>query len=410
MANTLLTRLEITRKAIRLFINSNAFVKNIDRQYDNQFAVTGAKIGSTLKVRLPNDYTVTDGPGLSLQDTAEQQTTLTVATQRHVDTGFTTAEMALSLDDYAERITKPKMNNLGGNVAKTVIQAISASAANARANFSGTAIISPNAQTFVEAGAVLDDNSAPMMGTKGDRKVVNDPWTDARTSTSLQGLFNPQQQIGEQYAYGGMKQALGFSWMRDQTVVKHTAGSFTAAAVSGANQTGNSITTGAQTGNLNVGDIITITGVNAVNRVTKQSTGMLRQFVVTTATVGGVSTSIQIYPALIPPNSVSGAEVQYQTVTASPADTAPILLYTAPSVTYRKSLAYAPEAITMVTADLYMPTKGVIDSARAQFDGISMRSISAYLPGSDQAINRDDVLFGYLAIRGEWMVGVYDAL
>lgn len=408
MANTLLTRLEITRKAIRLFINSNAFIKNIDRQYDNQFTVAGAKIGSTLKVRLPNDYTVTDGPGLSLQDTAEQQTTLTVATQRHVDTGFTTAEMALSLDDYAERITKPKMNNLGGNVAKTVITAISQSAANMRANFSGTTIISPNAQTFVEAGAVLDDNSAPMMGTKGDRKIVNDPWTDARTSTSLQGLFNPQQQIGEQYAYGGMKQALGFSWMRDQTVVKHTAGSFTAAAVSGANQTGNSITTGAQTGNLNVGDIITISGVNAVNRVTKQSTGMLRQFVVTTATVGGTSTSISIYPALIPPNG--GLDVQYQTVTASPADTAPISLYTAPSVTYRKSLAYAPEAITMVTADLYMPTRGVIDSARAQFDGISMRSISAYLPGSDQAINRDDVLFGYLAIRGEWICAVPDAL
>lgn len=408
MANTLLTRLEITRKAIRLFINSNAFVKSIDKQYDNQFAVTGAKIGSTLKIRLPNDYTVTDGPGLSLQDTAEQQTTLTVATQRHVDTGFTTAEMALSLDDYAERITKPKMNNLGGNVAKTVIQSIAASAANARANFSGTTIITPNAQTFVEAGAILDDNSAPMMGTRGDRKIVNDPWTDARTSTSLQGLFNPSASISEQYATGSMKQALGFSWMRDQTVVKHTSGSFTAAAVSGANQTGTSITTGAQTGNLVVGDIITITGVNAVNRVTKQSTGMLRQFVVTAATTGGVSTSISIYPALIPPSG--GNEVQYQTVTASPADTAPISLYTAPSTTYRKSLAYAPEAITMVTADLYMPTKGVIDSARAQFDGISMRSISAYLPGSDQAINRDDVLFGFLAIRGEWLVGVYDAI
>lgn len=408
MANTLLTRLEITRKAIRLFINSNAFIKSIDKQYDSQFAVTGAKIGSTLRVRLPNDYTVTDGPGLSLQDTAEQQTTLTVATQRHVDTGFTTAEMALSLDDYAERITKPKMNNLGGNVAKTVITAISQTAANMRANFSGASIISPNAQTFVEAGAVLDDNSAPLMGTKGDRKIVNDPWTDARTSTSLQGLFNPATRISEQYEYGGMKNALGFSWMRDQTVVKHTAGSFTAAAVSGADQTGNSITTGAQTGNLAVGDIITIAGVNAVNRVTKQSTGMLRQFVVTTATVGGISTSISIYPALIPPNSVTGTEQQYQTVTASPADAAAISLYTAPDVTYRKSLAYAPEAITMVTADLYMPTKGVIDSARAQFDGISMRSISAYLPGSDQAINRDDVLFGQLAIRPEWICAIPD--
>lgn len=408
MANTLLTRLEITRKAIRLFINANAFMKSMPRQYDNQFAQTGAKIGATLKVRLPNDYTVTDGPGLSLQDTAEQQTTLTVATQRHVDTGFTTAEMALSLDDYAERITAPKMNNLGGNVAKTIMLGLGETAANARANFSGTTIISPNAQTFVEAGAILDDNSAPMMGTKGDRKIVNDPWTDARTSTTLGGLFNPQQQISEQYQYGGMKQALGFSWMRDQTVIKHTAGTFTAGTVNGANQTGTTLVTNAITGTLKQGDIITIAGVNAVNFVTKQSTGMSRQFVVTADAASG-ATSLSIFPAIIPPGA-GGADQQYQTVTASPADTAAISLYTAASAVYRKSLAYAPEALTMVTADLYMPTKGVIDSARAQFDGISMRSISAYLPGSDQAINRDDVLFGYLAIRPQWVVGVYDQI
>lgn len=408
MANTLLTRLEITRKAIRLFINSNAFIKNIDRQYDGQFAVTGAKIGATLKVRLPNDYTVTDGPGLSLQDTAEQQTTLTVATQRHVDTGFTTAEMALSLDDYAERITKPKMNNLGGNVAKTVMLAIGETAANAQANFNGTTIISPNAQTFVQAGAVLDDNSAPMMGTMGDRKIVNDPWTDARTSTTLQGLFNPVARISEQYEYGSMKQALGFSWMRDQTVIKHTAGTFTAGTVNGAGQSGTTLTTNAITGTLNQGDVITIAGVTAVNRVTKQSTGMSRQFVVTANALSG-ATSLSIYPAIVAQGN-GGVDSQYQTVVSAPADAAAISLYTAASATYRKSLAYAPEAITMVTADLYMPTKGVIDSARAQFDGISMRSISAYLPGSDQAINRDDVLFGYLAIRPEWIVGVYDAI
>jgi hypothetical protein len=408
MANTLLTRLEITRKAIRLFTNSNAFIKNIDKQYDNQFAQVGAKIGATLKVRLPNDYTVTDGPGLSLQDTAEQQTTLTVATQRHVDTGFTTAEMALSLDDYAERITKPKMNNLGGNVAKTVMLAIGETAANINANFSGTTIINPTANTFVTAGAILDDNSAPMMGTMGDRKIINDPWTDARTSTSLAGLFNPVARISEQYEYGSVKQALGFSWMRDQTVIKHTAGTFTAGTVNGAGQSGTTLVTNAITGTLVAGDIITIAGVVAVNRVTKQSTGTSRQFVVT-SNVLTAATSIPIYPAIVA-QGVGGVDQQYQTVVSAPADTAAISLYTAASAVYRKSLAYAPEAITMVTADLYMPTKGVIDSARAQFDGISMRSISAYLPGSDQAINRDDVLFGYLAIRPEWLVVVADAI
>jgi hypothetical protein len=120
-----------------------------------------------------------------------------------------------------------------------------------------------------------------MMGTMGDRKIVNDPWTDARTSTSLAGLFNPVSRISEQYEYGSVKQALGFSWMRDQTVIKHTAGTFTAGTVNGGGQSGSSLVTNAITGTLNQGDIITIANVIAVNRVTKQSTGMSRQFVVT---------------------------------------------------------------------------------------------------------------------------------
>ncbi|MDB5584893.1 MAG: hypothetical protein JWR80_10069 [Bradyrhizobium sp.] len=407
MANALLTRLEITRKATRLFTNSNMFIKNIDRQYDNQFAVEGAKIGATLKVRLPNDYVVTDGPGLSVQDTAEQQTTLTVATQRHIDTGFTTAERALSLDDFAERILKPKLNTLAGNVAQTVMTSIGEAACNARANFNGAAIISPTQQQFLEAGAILDDNGAPMMGTKGDRKVVNDPWTDARTASSLTGLFNPSGPISEQYATGTMKQALGFSWMRDQTVIKHLSGTFTAGTVNGAGQSGTTLVTNAITGTLKQGDVITIAGVNAVNYTTKVSTGMARQFVVT-ANVLTAAVSIPIFPAIIAQNA--GADVQYQTVVSAPADGAAITLFTQPNVTYRKSLAYAPEAVTLVTADLYMPTKGVIEFARAQHDGISLRSLAVYVAGTDQAVDRLDVLFGWLAIRPQWMVGVYDVI
>jgi hypothetical protein len=408
MPNTLLTRLEITRKSTRLFKNSNAFIQNIDTQYDNQFAVEGAKIGATLRIRLPNDYTVTDGPAASVQDTGEVQTTLAVATQRHVDTGFSSAEKALSLDDYGERILSPKMNNLAGNVAKTVMLGIGESISNFRSNVDGASnIISPTQLQFLEAGAILDDNSAPLMGTRGDRKVVNDPWTDARVASSLAGLFNPSAPISQQYETGTMKQALGFSFMRDQTVIKHTAGTFTAGTVNGAGQSGASLVTNAITGTLVLGDVITVAGVNGVNRVTKQTTGMLKQFVVTNNVLNG-AVSVPIYPSLVP--QVGGNDVQYQTVVASPANGAAISLATKPSEVYRKSLAYAPEAITMVTADLYMPTKGVIESARSQYDGIALRSVAAYQIGTDQAIDRTDCLFGFLAIRGEWGCVVADKI
>ncbi len=409
MGNSLLTINMITREAIRLFTNSNLFIQNIDRQYDASFAREGAKIGSSLRIRLPNDYVVTDGPAASVQDTSEQNTTLTVATQRHVDTGFTTAERTLSLDDFSERVLKPKVNVLAGNVARTVMENIGETPCNFRANLDGGGnIISPTKTQFLEAGAILDDNSAPMMGTKGDRKVINDPWTDARLVDSLAGQFNPQASISRQYEYGIMKQALGFSFFRDQTVIKHTAGTFSAGAVAGAGQTGNLLVTNNITGTLRAGDVITIQGVIAVNRVTKQTTGTLRQFVVTSNVLSGAN-QIPIYPAIV--GQVGGSDVQYQTVVASPADTAPISLATKPSAVYRKSIAYAPEAVTMVTADLWMPPKnGVIEAARHAFDGVSMRHIAAYQIGTDQAIDRLDVLFGQLSIRPEWMVTVADAL
>lgn len=409
MANQLLTINMITREAIRLFTNSNLFIQNVDRQYDDQYAIEGAKIGSALRIRLPNDYVVTDGPGASVQDTNEQNTTLTLATQRHVDTGFTTAQRTLELDDFSQRVLAPKVNVLAGNVARTVMTSIGEAICNYRANVDGGGnIISPTKTQFLEAGAILDDNSAPLMGTMGDRKVVNDPWTDARLVDSLAGQFNPSARISQQYATGTMKQALGFSFFRDQTVIKHTSGSFTNGAVAGANQTGTTLLTSAITGTLLIGDVITIQGVTAVNRVTKQSTGTLRQFVITANAQNG-ATQLSIYPAIVP--QAGGQDVQYQTVVSSPGDTAPISLASKPSEIYRKSIAYAPEAITMVTADLWMPPKnGVIEAARHAMDGVSMRHVAAYQIGTDQAVDRLDVLFGQLSIRPEWGVVVADKL
>lgn len=408
MANSLLTINMITREAIRLFINTNAFIQNIDRQYDDQFAVTGAKIGTSLRIRLPNDYIVTTGPGLSLQDTTEQQTTLTLATQQHVDVAFTTAERTLSLDDYSQRVLKPKVNALCGKVASTIMNSLGEAPSNITYRADGANVIqSPTSEQYLIAGAILDDNSAPMLGTRGDRKVVNDPWTDARIVNSLSGLLNPSGPVSEQYMYGAMKNGLGFSWFRDQTVIKHTAGTYDSlATVNGANQTGTQLTVGAITGTIKQGDILTI-GVNGVNRVTKQTTGMLKQFVAT-ADVANAGVTINLYPAIVP--AVGGSDVQYQTVTASPANGDAVLLVTNASATYRKSICYAPEAITMVTADLYMPTKGVIESARHQMDGVSMRSLSAYLPGTDQVADRLDVLYGSLAVRPEWMCVVADKI
>lgn len=410
--NSLLTIDMITREAVRLFKNSNLFIMNMDTQYDPAFAIDGAKIGSTLRIRLPNDYVVTQGPAMSLQNTTEQFTTLTVSTQSNVAVPFTTAERTMSIDDYSEIIMAPMINNLAGSVAATVMLGSEGGVCNFVSNVdAGGNIISPTSEQFLLGNAILDDNGADM----AQRRVVNDPTTDARTTVSLQGLLNPTPEISQQYRSGMMKSGLGYEkWFRDQTVIKHTSGSYNGAAtVSGGGQTtstsGGSITVSALVGTLQQGDIITFAGVNAVNRVTKQSLGTLRQFVVTAPVAAG-ATSIPVYPGLIPSATglAGGPQVQYQTVDASPINGATIVMASKSGEVYRKSIAYTQKAVTMATADLVMPRKAVEEAARAEYDGISMRILTDYLPGSDQLATRVDVLYGFKYIRPEWLCVVAD--
>jgi len=405
VANSLLTINMITREAVRLWKNSNAFLQNVDMQYDDSFAVSGAKIGSTLRIRLPNDFTVANGPALSVQDTSEQNATLVLATQKHVDVGYSTADRTLSLDDYSRRVLAPMVNNLAGAVAVDIMSGSEGGICNFVANQdAGGNLLNPIQSTYLRAGASLDNNSAPI----ANRKVVNSPDSEATVVSTLSGLLNPQSEISRQYVTGRMYDALGFIWMKDQTTIAHQNGTLAqgSATVSGAGQTGLALTVNALAGSLNVGDIITIAGVYQVNRITKQSTGKLRQFVVT-ANVAAGATSIPIYPAIVP--AVGGAAVQYQTVTASPADGAAVNPTNglAASTQYTKNFAYAPEAVTLATADLEMP-KNVHEVAREQFDGVSMRMVTDYFIGTDQLITRLDVLYGYLWIRPEWACVVAD--
>lgn len=404
MANSLLTIDMVTREAIRLWRNTNSFIKHVSMDYDDQFARSGAKIGDTLRIRLPNDYTVRTGPAAQVQDTAETSTTLTLATQKGVDVSFSTAQRALKLSDYSRRILRPMVNNLAGEVARDIMSGAMGGVSNLVANTAAGVLITPTSDTWLLAGAILDTMSA----SDEDRKIIAHPFTNARTVSGLSGLFNPQAKISRQFETGKMTtDTLGFDWFRDQTVISHTVGSFSAGGtVNGAGQTGTTVTVNAITGTLKAGDIITFAGVNSVNRITKQSNGTLAQFVVTADVLTG-ATSIPIYPAIIP--SSGGQSVQYQTVDSSPANGAAMALVMTAGSTYRANIAFTPDAVTMVTADLELP-RGVHEAYRETFDGIAMRMITAYNIATDQMITRLDVLYGYLWVKPEWAVQVPDVV
>lgn len=419
MANQILTTQMITREALTMFVNANPFMRRIKRQYSDDFARDGAKIGYTLNLRNRVDYTVRTGPTAVPQNTVETVTPLMISNQEGVDLSFSTADMTMSIDAFADRYLKTAVNNLAAVVASQIMSMVDGGTGNGPAQHlvhnvdANNNTTSPTMGTYLLAGAKLVDAGYP----DTDRLAINSPTTNARVVSSMATLFNPVRDISEQTRSGVMgSDILGVAeFMQDVTVTNHTVGSFTAGTVNGAGQTGNTLATGAITGTLNAGDIITIAGVYAVNRLTKLSTGVLRQFTVTQNVPSG-STSIPIAPALTPYTVVGGLNTatQYQTVVNSPASGAAIALVCNPNETHRTNLVFAPEAFTLATVDMELPGgpggNGVIDQARENYQGISMRMVKYYTGNTDQVVWRLDILFGYALIRPEWCVRLLDAI
>lgn len=405
-SNALLTIDMVTREALRLFRNSNWFLRTIGRQFDEEFGRAGTKIGQQLRIRLPNDYILRVGPTAVPQGTAEQNTVLVLATQMGVDVSFSSVERAMSLDDYSARVLAPAVNTLVGGVAVQTMMETSMGCNFVQNTDASGSMISPTAGTWLTAGAILDQNGAP----RNDRFIVMDPLTQSRTVTSLMGLFNPQAKISDQYIRGTITvDTLGFDWGMDQTTIRAVTGAYgTAPTVAGANQTGSTLSVTALAGPLNQGDMITIAGVDSVNRTTKQDNGTLAQFVVLMPALAG-ATSIQIYPPIIPFNNTTTppTPVPFQTVTSSPAAGAAIEVLTQPGEMYRQNFAYYAEALTLATGELELPG-GVHEAARETYDGVSLRMITDYAVLSDQFITRLDILFGAKCVRPEWVVKVAD--
>lgn len=386
MANTLLTPTAITRKALMILHQKLTFIGNINRQYDSSFAKSGAKIGDSLKIRLPNEYTVRSGATLSTQDTTETSTTLQVATQKGVDLNFTSVDLTLSLDDFADRILEPAMAVLAAN-----IEADALSMRNdiyQMVDNDGNAI---SFRTIMQARKILNDALAPQ---DNNRSAILDTGHEVDLVDALKGLFQDSSAITKQYREGMMGRTGGFNFFASTQMTDHTTGTAaktTGYLVNGASQTGSTLTVDTGTTQLLAGDIITLAGVYRVHPETKVSTGELQQFVVT-ANSGTSATSLAISPAI----TTSGAR---QNVSGSPADNAAIVKVGAgASETYSGSLAFHRDAFTFATADLVMP-KGVDFAAREVYDGISMRVVRQYDINNDKFPTRLDVLYGYKTIR-----------
>ena len=393
MANSLLTIDMITRKALQILENNLVITRNVNRQYDDSFAVSGAKIGSTLRIRLPDRALVTDGAALGVADDQEQFTSLAVSSQKHVAVNFTTAEMALSLDDFSERVLAPRISQLAASVDADVANAYASIF-----NSVGTPGTTPaTSAVLLAAQQKLNETAAPM----SQRYTTVNPAANAGLVEGMKGFFNPTDTISKQFKSGMMGTGvLGFDEINmSQSIRQFATGSRTATGatvtttVSTQGQATLAITgTGTQT--IAAGDVFTIAGVYAVNPQTRESTGSLQQFVCTALNTasGGAYANVAISPAIYT------AAHALATVDAFPLATAAVTFVGTASTVYPQNLVYNKNAIAFATADLLMP-QGVDMASRANHNGISLRIVRQYDINNDRMPCRIDVLYGYGVIR-----------
>jgi hypothetical protein len=390
MSNSILTIDMITRKALEILENNLVLTRNVNRQYDDSFAVEGAKIGSTLRIRLPDRALVTDGAALQVQDDNEQFTTLTVASQKHIGVNFTSAELTMQLDDFAERVLKPRISQLASSIDADV-----ANAYKTIGNTVGTPGTTPSTSlVLLQAQQKLNENAAVM----SPRYATVNPAANAGLVEGMKGLFNPTDTISKQFKNGMMGTGvLGFDEINmSQSIKQHSTGSRAATG----NTTGAAVTSeGASTLTLTVGsgetiavgDVFTIADVFAVNPQTRESTGSLFQFVALASSTSTTTATVTVAP-------MYSASHALATMTSLPANSKAVVFVGAASSQYAQNLVYHKDAITFATADLLLP-QGVDMAARAVHNGISLRVVRQYDINNDRMPCRIDVLYGFSTIR-----------
>jgi hypothetical protein len=405
MSNNLLTISKITNEALMVLENELTFTGQVDRNYDDQFAVVGAKIGQTVNVRRPGRFLGAIGPNLVVEDFNETSVPVTLSTQFQVSTQFTTQDLALSLDMFSDRILKPAIATIANKMDRDGLL----TAKNNTANIVGTAGTAPTGLiTYLTAAAYLDSEGAPR---DGRRSVTIEPFTSSTIVDSLKGLFVPTSQISSQYTKGLMgRDSGGMNWYMDQNVVSQTFGSYASATLS-CNVTtatgfltsgwaySSNITIGATSAaaTLNQGDTFTIAGVYAVNPQNRQSYGKLRNFVVqsTTAIGSGGTATVTVVPAVI----TAG---QFQNVSVTSTGSQTVTPFNNTGVSSPQNILMHRNAFTLACADLELP-EGVHFAGRASDKelGLSIRVVRQYTINNDSIPTRLDVLYGWAPLYPE---------
>lgn len=419
MGNMILTNQEISFKNLMVLENSISFTKKVVRRYDDKFGKTGAKIGYVLNIRKPARSVSTAGQGIQLQDYIERSVPLILSKQYQQACAFTSSDLSLSLDDFTNRVTKPKIVQLGNDIDYDGLQQF----VNVPAEVGTPGTVPTTLDTYQNATQIIADEGFPI-DSEDEITTHISPKMMRVVFPQLQGLINTGgvpagflrnlakgEGGNDDFTKGMVTEAAGMSWFRTQNAPGFTTGTQGGSpTVNGANQTGSTIATQGWSNNItNVlvqGDIIFFAGVHRINPLTRQSTGDLRSWVVLANASSNGSGQANVNIASVDGDGITLAG-PYQTVDVSPANSAAITVQGASAVQSSRGIVFHPEAFTFGCADLEMyDNQHIMEMAADKELGLAIRMWAQPDINTDRLLMRLDVLGGWLTMYPQGAVRV----
>lgn len=393
----------VIKKVTQRLTNALRFTANVTRGYDSQYTISGAKVGYTVNARLPQRYMVNKGQALNPVGANEEIVPITLTDQANVGIEFSSASLRMEVDNYSERYIDPAVEAIGNQMDLDGLQRMYKKVAR---TVGTPAVVPATNSIYLDATVKLAEGSVP---TNRLTSMLTSQMHATIANANL-ALFNPSAVIGKQYRTGKIAgEVLGIKeWYIDENIATHTVGALggtplvnTPLPASGATSVVTDGWTAAVAVRLKEGDVVQFDGVFDINPMSYQSTGRLKDFVVTadTSSDGAGNLTIPISPAMI-------FDDAYATCSNAPANNAVVTIFGSASAhankVTRQGLVYDPNAFTCVLADLPLP-QGVWVSKRISNAAIAMsvRFIKAYDVMTDQSPARLDVLYGWAAVRQE---------
>lgn len=399
MANTTLTADIIAKEAVMILENNLVMGKLVHRGYESEFDnnVNGYKVGESISIRRPADFTVRTGAVASVQDVVEGKTTVTVDTQKGVDFKFTSADLTLQIGDLSERVIKPAMIQLCDAIDRDVMALYK---------------YIPNHVTLPSGGmnSFADFGLAPRLMDKmaipaDNRYAVlspDDHWdlVGSQTALYMQGLAKSAYESAKLGMIGGVDTYMS------QNTPTHTTGTRTGtdlvdqALVDGTHtwatyKDATSVTLhmdgfAAATSTVKAGDTFTIADVWDVNPVSKVRLSHLKQFVVMADfTAASSEGDLSIWPPLI----MSGAHQTVSVDSGTEVNDNVVTWRGVASTGYAESLFFRKDAFALTMVPMIKPP-GAVDVGRRSYKGYSVRVIPYYNGTNDDSSWRLDVLYG----------------